>query len=106
MSELITQYENLKTEVEKHSHLYYFKNEPTISDREFDSLFDELLEFEKVHPELATDDSPTKRVGGEPVEGFTTVRKAIPKLSPEGMGAIEAAINLTADKRARDRLEK
>ena len=64
MSELTTQYKNLKAEVEKHSHLYYVKNEPIISDREFDSLFDELLDFEKEHPELAADDSPTKRVGG------------------------------------------
>ena len=81
MSELTTKYENLKSEVEKHSHLYYVKNEPIISDRDFDALFGELLQFEKEHPELAADDSPTKRVGGEPIEGFTTVEHSQPMLS-------------------------
>jgi DNA ligase (NAD+) len=81
MSDLNTKYENLKAEVEKHSHLYYVKNEPIISDREFDSLFDELLQFEKEHPEFVSEDSPTKRVGGEPIEGFTTVEHSQPMLS-------------------------
>ncbi|TNE32327.1 NAD-dependent DNA ligase LigA [bacterium] len=81
MSDLTTHYNQLKSEIEKHSYLYYVKNEPIISDREFDKLFDELLEFEKAHPELATEDSPTRRVGGEPIEGFVTVEHSQPMLS-------------------------
>lgn len=81
MQNITTHYNQLKSEIEKHSYLYYVKNEPIISDREFDKLFDELLEFEKAHPELVTDDSPTRRVGGEPIEGFVTVEHSQPMLS-------------------------
>lgn len=81
MSDLISEYNKLKSEVEKHSNLYYVQNDPVLSDREYDRLFDELLEFEKQHPDLATSDSPTKRVGGEPVEGFVTVEHSVPMLS-------------------------
>ncbi len=81
MKEIQEKYDILKEKVKKHSHLYYVKNQPEISDREFDSLFDELLEMEANHPELVTADSPTQRVGGEPVEGFETVEHSHPMLS-------------------------
>lgn len=81
MKEIQEKYNNLKEKVKKHSYLYYVKNQPEISDREFDSLFDELLEMEANHPELVTADSPTQRVGGEPVEGFETVEHSHPMLS-------------------------
>jgi len=81
MKEIQEKYDNLKEKVKKHSHLYYIKNQPEISDREFDALFDELLEMEANHPELVTADSPTQRVGGEPVDGFETVEHSHPMLS-------------------------
>ncbi|MFN3195305.1 MAG: NAD-dependent DNA ligase LigA [Chlorobiota bacterium] len=81
MKEIQEKYNNLKEKVKKHSYLYYVKNQPEVSDREFDSLFDELLEMEANHPELVTADSPTQRVGGEPVEGFETVEHSHPMLS-------------------------
>ena len=63
----------LREELERHNRLYYVEGKPEISDREFDSLMDELLALENEHPELRTPDSPTQRVGGEPVEGFEQV---------------------------------
>ena len=54
---------------------------PEISDREFDELYKELVDLEQKHPELASADSPTKRVGGEAIDGFVTVRHAEPMLS-------------------------
>src|SRR5207237_980034 len=54
---------------------------PEISDREFDRLLDELKALEQAHPELVTPDSPTQRVGGQPIEGFETVVHREPMLS-------------------------
>src|SRR5262249_40943415 len=50
-------------------------------DREFDKLLEELQKIETDHPDLATPDSPTHRVGGQPIEGFTTVTHREPMLS-------------------------
>lgn len=60
---------------------YYVDASPIMSDAEFDRLLAELSELEKAHPELDDPDSPTKRVGGEPIEGFTTIAHAVPMLS-------------------------
>lgn len=64
-----------------HNYLYYVETKPAISDREFDKLLDELKKLEADHPELVTPDSPTRRVGGEPIEGFENVRHRQPMLS-------------------------
>ena len=60
---------------------YYVEAKPEISDREFDRLLDELKKLEAEHPELVTPDSPTQRVGGQPIEGFATVTHRVPMLS-------------------------
>lgn len=60
---------------------YYTHADPIMSDREFDKLLDELAELEKKHPKLHDPNSPTVRVGGEPISGFTTRRHAVPMLS-------------------------
>lgn len=75
--------EELRRLIEHHTHQYYVEARPEISDREFDRLLDELKGIEAAHPELATADSPTQRVGGRPVEGFATVRHRQPMLSIE-----------------------
>jgi DNA ligase (NAD+) len=61
--------EFLRAELTRHNRLYYVEAAPEISDREFDRLMRELQEIEAAHPELAAPDSPTRRVGGEPLEG-------------------------------------
>ena len=71
----------LREEITKHDRLYYVEAAPVISDREYDKLMQRLLELEKKHPELVTTDSPSQRVGGEPIEGFVQVRHSVPMLS-------------------------
>jgi DNA ligase (NAD+) len=73
----------LRTQLDRHNHLYYVEAKPEISDREFDKLLQELIDLEKKHPELATPDSPTQRVGGAPIPGFTQVTHKVPMLSIE-----------------------
>lgn len=71
----------LRQEIEKHNRHYYVLDDPLISDAEYDHLFRRLLELEKQHPELASPDSPTQRVGAPPLEKFATVRHTLPMLS-------------------------
>ncbi|HLI75775.1 MAG TPA: NAD-dependent DNA ligase LigA [Acidobacteriaceae bacterium] len=73
--------EDLRKEIERHNYLYYVEAAPEISDREFDRLLQRLRELEERHPELVTLDSPTQRVGGQPIKGFRPVRHAVPVLS-------------------------
>lgn len=72
---------DLRTEILRHNRLYYVEAAPEIDDREYDRLMERLQALEAEHPELATPDSPTQRVGGEPLVGFETVRHAVPMLS-------------------------
>ncbi len=71
----------LRALIRHHEERYYVLDDPEISDAEFDALIRELQAIEEAHPELATPDSPTRRVGGRPVEGFATVEHAAPMLS-------------------------
>jgi DNA ligase (NAD+) len=71
----------LRAEIERHNHSYYVLDAPTIPDAEFDKLFRELQSLEAQHPELATPDSPTQRVGGKVLDAFAPVRHAVPMLS-------------------------
>ncbi len=71
----------LRQEIDKHNYRYYVLDDPLISDAEYDALLRQLVELEKAHPELATPDSPTQRVGAAPLEKFTTVQHTLPMLS-------------------------
>ncbi|AGW90653.1 NAD-dependent DNA ligase LigA [Cupriavidus necator] len=71
----------LRDEIDRHSHQYYVLDAPTIPDAEYDALFSELQALELEHPELQTPDSPTQRVGGEPLAAFNAVRHRVPMLS-------------------------
>jgi DNA ligase (NAD+) len=73
--------EQLREEIRRHDRLYYVDAAPAISDRDYDRLMDELQTLEAAHPEWVTPDSPTQRVGGEPIEGFETVEHDSPMLS-------------------------
>ena len=64
-----------------YGHQYYVLDAPTVPDAEYDRLFRELQLLETTHPELLTPDSPTQRVGGKPLDSFTSVRHAMPMLS-------------------------
>src|SRR6185369_11555469 len=94
--------ERLRGEIEKHNHLYYIKDAPQITDAEYDRLFRELVELEKAHPELASADSPTQRVGGEPLPEFPSVQHRVPMLSLGN--AFEEEEVRAFDKRVREAL--
>src|SRR3972149_719602 len=74
ISQLQTQAEELRRLIRRHEYLYYVLDRPEISDAEFDKLYQKLTRLEEAHPELITPDSPTQRVGGQPVEGFAQVQ--------------------------------
>src|SRR6056297_3024189 len=73
--------EKLRTEIERHNRLYYIEAAPEIPDREFDLMLRRLTELEKQFPELADPNSPTQRVGGEPLKGFRSASHAVPMMS-------------------------
>ena len=73
--------EGLRVELHHHNHRYYNLAEPIISDKEFDVLMKELEQLEHSHPEFDDDLSPTKRPGGDPVDGFEKVDHSTPMLS-------------------------
>ena len=71
----------LRDLIREHEHQYYVLAAPSVTDAEFDALMARLRELEARHPELVTADSPTRRVGGRPAEGFATVEHLVPMLS-------------------------
>jgi len=73
----------LVAEIRRHDRAYYVLAQPKISDRDYDRLYHELLDLEKNFPDLATPDSPSRRVGGEPLKEFKPVRHAVPMMSLE-----------------------
>src|SRR2546426_11810380 len=81
--------EKLRDEIRYHEHRYYVLNDPEIPDFEFDKLMRRLEELERQPPELATPDSPTQRVGGQPAEEFPKVRHAVPMLSLDNTYSVE-----------------
>ena len=74
-------YAKLLEEVRRHDRLYYVEARPEISDAAYDRLYRELQDLEKAHPDLEDENSPTKKVGGSPLESFRTVRHAVPMQS-------------------------
>lgn len=71
----------LRAALERHNRLYYTEAKPEISDAEYDALFRELEMLEAAHPQLADANSPTQRVGGEPISHFRPVEHLLPMLS-------------------------
>jgi len=82
--------EELREKLRYHEYRYYVLDDPEISDAAYDRLMNRLKELEATHPELATPDSPTVRVGGAPREGFSTVRHARPMLSLDNAFSYDA----------------
>src|SRR5262245_5368685 len=78
---IVARIEELRRQIQHHNYKYYVEASPELSDKQFDALLDQLVALEKEHPELITPDSPTQRVGGEPIAGFKTVTHRVPMLS-------------------------
>ncbi|HEX8459013.1 MAG TPA: NAD-dependent DNA ligase LigA [Pyrinomonadaceae bacterium] len=81
--------ETLRAELRRHEELYYVYDNPEISDADYDALMRRLQELEEAHPDLATPDSPTRRVGGRPAEGFEEYVHRRPMLSLDNSYNIE-----------------
>ncbi len=98
----------LRSEIERHNHAYYVLDRPTLPDAEYDKLFQELQALEASHPELATADSPTQRVGAAPLPAFRPVTHRVPMLSiktetdttPAGAQAFDARVRRALDRDA------
>jgi DNA ligase (NAD+) len=71
----------LAEEIRKHDILYYVEANPVLSDRAYDALYHELANLEQQFPELVTPNSPTQRVGGQPLKSFRPVRHLVPMMS-------------------------
>jgi DNA ligase (NAD+) len=80
---------DLRERIRRHDYLYYVLAKPEISDREYDKLYAELKNLEEQFPDLVTPDSPTQRVGGQPLKEFKPVRHAVPMMSLDNTYNIE-----------------
>jgi DNA ligase (NAD+) len=76
-----TRYIDLKQQLSRHNYLYHVLDQPQITDYEYDQLFSELMEIEKAHPDWVTNDSPSRRVGDQPLEEFAKQAHRLPMLS-------------------------
>ena len=100
---LIEEIEKLREEINRHNRLYYVEDNPSISDAEYDKLFDRLVEIEELHPELVTIDSPTQRIGSKPSKKFEPLVHRIPMLSLQKVTSVEEFYEF--DKRIKKELE-
>lgn len=81
--------ERLREQIRHHDHLYYVEAKPAISDRDYDRLLEQLKRLEAKHPELITADSPTQRLGDQPVAALRPVEHRVPMLSIDNTYSIE-----------------
>jgi DNA ligase (NAD+) len=80
-SDVVEKVESLREQIRHHNYLYHVLDAPEIPDVEYDRLVRELQALEAEHPELVTPDSPTQRVGANPIEAFGTIEHRLPMLS-------------------------
>lgn len=79
----VARIDKLRSEIRHHDYLYYVEDRPEVSDEQYDKLYRELVALEERFPDLVSDDSPTQRVAGSPLDGFPTIEHAAPMLSLE-----------------------
>ncbi|TES91686.1 MAG: NAD-dependent DNA ligase LigA [Desulfobacteraceae bacterium] len=78
---VIKKVEDLRRALHRHNYLYYVLDDPEISDSEYDRMMQALIELETQYPDLSSPDSPTLRVGAQPLDKFETVEHSVPMLS-------------------------
>jgi DNA ligase (NAD+) len=83
----------LRDQIREHDRRYYEETAPTISDRDYDRLYKELVDLEAKHPDLVTPDSPTQRVGGKPLQAFAQIQHRVPMLSLDNTYSEEEVAN-------------
>jgi DNA ligase (NAD+) len=87
--DLVERASELRRQIALHGYRYHVLDDPIISDAAYDNLYRELQELEAAHPELVTPDSPTRRVGATPAEGFRKVRHPAPMLSLDNAFSVD-----------------
>src|SRR5438034_1600934 len=92
-AEACARIETLGRDIIEHNRRYYEEAAPTISDREYDRLYRELLDLETKFPDLVTPDSPTQRVGGKPLQAFAQIQHRVPMLSLDNTYSKEEVAN-------------
>lgn len=102
-AEVIKRVQEIRELIAEHNYSYYALNSPTISDAEYDRLFHELQTLEDSYPELITADSPTQRVGAEPLKEFAKIPHKVPMLSLQNVFTEQELQAFT--KRVQDRLQ-
>lgn len=95
--------DDLRQQINQHSHNYYVLDTPTIPDAEYDRLFRELQALEASHPELITADSPTQKVGAAPLAAFDQVQHEMPMLSLDNAMNVDELLDF--NRRIQDRLK-
>jgi DNA ligase (NAD+) len=93
----------LKVKLHRHNYQYYVLDNPEIPDAEYDKLTQRLIVIETQQPDWITVDSPTQRVGGQPLDGFTSVKHALPMLSLDNAFSVDELRSY--QKRLEDRLK-
>ena len=101
--QILARVQQLRAELEQHNYDYYALDRPRVSDAEYDRLFRELQGLEAAHPQLVSPDSPTQRVGSQPLAEFVQVTHRTPMLSLNNAFADDEIVAF--DKRVRDALE-
>ena len=97
-----TKHRELAEQIRKHDYAYYVLAQPVISDREYDRLYQNLADLEKNFPQLISPESPTQRVGGQPLSEFASVQHSIPMLSLDNIDSTST----NPEKRNRDKANK
>lgn len=100
---LIKKIDLLREQLRHHSYCYYVLDAPEIPDAEYDRMFRELQSLEDAHPDLITPDSPTRRVGAEPLAAFAQVTHRLPMLSLDNAFSEDDLIAF--DRRIHERLK-
>lgn len=104
MSDVQTQIDTLRQQLNYHSNQYYVHDAPRIPDADYDELFRQLQQLEQAYPEFVTADSPTQRVGAKPLDKFGQITHQIPMLSLDN--AFEDADLYAFCQRMADRLDQ
>ncbi|HEY9034081.1 MAG TPA: NAD-dependent DNA ligase LigA, partial [Pseudomonadales bacterium] len=102
MSQAAEQINRLREQINEYNYRYYVLDDPSVPDAEYDRLMQQLLALEAEHPQLASDDSPTRRVGAKPAQGFAEVQHELPMLSLDNAFDDEQLQDF--DRRIRERL--
>lgn len=100
---LLERLNELKARINQLNYAYYVEDNPLVSDAQYDELYQQLLSIENQYPEFVTPDSPSQRVGDQPLDKFTSVKHAVPMLSLDN--AFEQNDLVDFQRRIKDRLE-